>query len=174
MATKVRLLFAALGVGAASLTACAHSVPAGGSASAPSGDVSMAAGPRWTARLASVMQSRGDIRQSTQDKSYGSAEWRDGDAVSLSKVDLVFTYSGNERDLSWAILPGACGSASLPLLPLSNFPELNLVSGGRAQITVTLPIDLPVAGTYHIDIYRDRLGGTESVVGCGNLKYLAG
>ncbi len=171
---RIKSLFiAAAGAGTMSLAACSHSVPVGGPVT-PSGSISSAGAPRWTARLTSVMQSRGDIRQSTQDKSYGSAEWTDADVVSLSKVNLVFTYSGNERDLSWAILPGACGSASLPLLPLSNFPELSLAGGGRAQLTATLPIDLPTVGTYHIDLYRDRLGGIESVVGCGNLKYFSG
>jgi hypothetical protein len=58
-------------------------------------------------------------------------------------------------------------------MPLSNFPELNVGGAGRAQVVATLPVELPTSGAYHVEVYRDRQGGAESVVGCGNLKYSA-
>lgn len=170
---KQRMFLATLGAGALGLAACAHTVPVEGSAT-PAASVSAAGGGKWTTNIQSVTQNRGDVAQSTRDRSYGSAQWTRGDTPRLSAVNVVFTYAGTERDLSWAILAGSCGTAALPLIPLANFPELNVGSGGRAQITTALPIDLPAIGTYHIDIYKDRSGGPESLVGCGNFKYSAG
>lgn len=169
---KQRSLVATLSAGALALTACAHTVPVEGGAVTPAESVSTSTGGgRWNARITSVTQNRGDVGQSTRDNSYGSADWTHGAAPTLSAVNLTFTYAGSERDLNWALVSGSCGMASLPLIPMANFPELNVGSGGRAQVTATLPIDLPATGTYHVDIYKDRTGGAASLVGCGNFKY---
>jgi hypothetical protein len=165
-----RLLLATLSAGALGLAACAHTVPVEGGAT-PSASVSTPGMGKWSGRISSVTQNRADVAQSTRDNSYGSAEWTRGDGPTLSSVNLVFTYAGEDRELTWAIVAGSCGVAALPLIPLSNFPELSIGSGGRAQVTASLPIDLPSTGAYHIDIYRDRSGGAESLVGCGNLRY---
>ena len=171
---KQRMFVATLSAGALALTACAHTVPVeGGVTPAASVSTGSASGGRWTARVTSVMQNRGDVGQSTRDNSYGSAEWTRGAGPTLSTVDLTFTYSGPERDLSWALVAGNCGMAALPLIPMANFPSLNVGSGGRAQVTATLPIDLPQSGTYHVDIYKDRSGNAVSLVGCGNFRYVA-
>lgn len=119
------------------------------------------------------MQNRGDVGQSTRDNSYGSADWIRGAGRTLSTVNLTFTYAGNERDLNWALIAGSCGTAALPLIPMANFPELNIGSGGRAQVTATLPIELPSNDSYQVDIYKDRSGNAASLVGCGNFKYNA-
>jgi hypothetical protein len=169
---KQRMFLATLSAGALALTACAHNVPVeGGSTPASSVSTSSSGEGRWTARITSVMQNRGDVGQSTRDNSYGSAEWTRGAGPTLSKVDLTFTYSGVERDLSWAIVAGNCGMSALSLIPISNFPELHIGSGGRAQVTATLPIELPASGAYHVDIYKGRSGNAAGLVGCGNMKY---
>jgi hypothetical protein len=168
-----RLFLATLGAGVLGLAACAHNVPVEGAT--PSSSVAATPGAgRWSGRISSVTQNRADIAQSTRDNSYGQADWTPGDGPTLSTVNLVFTYAGTERELSWALVAGSCGVAALPLIPLSNFPELSIGSGGRGQVTASLPIDLPSTGAYHIDIYRDRSGGPESLVGCGNLRYSHG
>jgi hypothetical protein len=165
-----RLLLATLGAGVFGLTACAHTVPVEGAAT-PSSSVSATGGGHWTARIASVTQNRADVAQSTRDNSYGSAEWNPGAGPTLSNVNVVFTYAGEDRELAWALVAGSCGVAALPLIPLPNFPEISIGSGGRGQVSASLPIDLPATGTFHIDIYRDRSGGAESLVGCGNFRY---
>jgi hypothetical protein len=167
-----RTFVATLSAGALALTACAHNVPVEGTATPASSVSTSSSGEgRWTSRITSVTQNRGDVAQSTRDNSYGSAEWTHGAGPTISTVNLTFTYAGSERDLNWAIVTGSCGMAALPLIPISNFPELHIGSGGRAQVTVTLPIDLPASGTYHIDIYKDRTGNAAGLVGCGNLRY---
>jgi hypothetical protein len=86
----------------------------------------------------------------------------------------VFTYSGNERYLSWAIIAGSCGTPALALIPMSNFPELNIGGGGRAQVTTSLPIEFPTSGSYHVDVYRSRQQSIDQLVACGNLKLSGG
>ena len=170
---KHAMLLATFVAGALSLTGCSHTVPANG-ASRATASVLPLRDAKWTASVQSVNQSRFGATDSTRDKSYGSAEWTRGDGPGLSTVNLAFTYTGPEHDLSWAILFGRCGSASLPLIPISNFPELEVAGGGRTQVTATLPLEFPTSGAYRVDIYKDRLGGAQSVVACGNLKYVSG
>jgi hypothetical protein len=96
--------------------------------------------------------------------------WTPGEGPRLTNASVVFTYAGQERFLSWAIVAGSCGSPSLPLIPLSNFPELNISGGGRATVTTSLPLEFPTTGSYHVDVYKDRQGGMDALVACGNLK----
>lgn len=167
---KQKIVVAALGMGALALAGCVTKAPAGG---APSSAV-LSENARWTANIQSVMQSRGDVGQSTRDRSYGSMTWTRGDSPSLTVANIVFTYAGQERFLSWAIAAGSCGSPSLPILPMANFPELNVGGGNRAQATTTLPTEFPTTGAYHVDIYRSRQAGMENLVACGNLKLVGG
>jgi hypothetical protein len=173
---KDRFFLAAIGAGALAISACAKTTPVEGAPEpAPSTNTGVATqGGRWSANIQSVTQNTGAVAQTSRDRSYGSATWTLGAGPSLTNMNLVFTYTGSERSLAWAILPGSCGNPALPVVPMSNFPELNIGGGGRAQVTTSLPISLPTSGSYHIDIYRDRRGGTESLVACGNLRYAAG
>jgi hypothetical protein len=169
---KQKILFAALAVGAiGTLAGCAKTSSVEGSPSpsvnAPAGDNS-----RWTARVQGVTQSRGDVAQSTRDRSYGDFTWTQGASPSLSNVNLVFTYAGQERFLNWAIVAGSCGSPALPIIPMSNFPELNVGSSGRSQVQGSIPVVLPTTGVYHVDIYRSRQASVDALVACGNLKYV--
>jgi hypothetical protein len=165
------MLLSALGTGMIGmLAACAHSVPVEG-APAASSNVQATGSTRWTANIQSVTQNRGQVQQTTRDRSYGSANWTIGESPTLSRFDLVFTYTGEEKFLSWAILPGACGTGALPILPMANFPEINVGGGGRGQVSGSLPMVLPTSGAYHIDIYRDRRPSVDNLVACGNMKY---
>ena len=167
---KQKLLLAALGTGALGILAgCAAKTSAGAAAEADR-TVMVGENARWTANIQSVTQSRADVAQTTRDKSYGSLTWSRGNGPTLSNVNLVFTYTGQERFLSWAIIAGSCGMQSLPLIPMSNFPELNIGGGGRAQVTTSLPIEFPASGQYHVDIYRSRTQGIDALVACGNLR----
>jgi hypothetical protein len=126
---------------------------------------------RWTGNFRSVNNARSTLTDTTREKSFGSAEWRPGPTSTQSTIDLSFTYGGMERELTWGILFGNCGAASLPVVPTSNFPELELSGVGSTKTNATINLEFPTSGTYHIDIYRDRSGSPESLVACGNLKY---
>jgi hypothetical protein len=164
---KHKILFAAFGASAVLFGCATNSASSAGS---PSGNVALGDNAKWTGSIQSVMQSRGDVGQTTRDRSYGTLTWQRGAAPSLSNVNLVFTYAGQERFLSWAIIAGSCGTPSLPIIPMSNFPELSIGGGGRAQVSGSIPVDLPLNGSYHVDIYRSRQPTLDALVACGNLK----
>ncbi|HEY4956061.1 MAG TPA: hypothetical protein VII02_14370 [Gemmatimonadaceae bacterium] len=170
---KPGMFLAALGAGALGLIACSHTMPVSGAAN-PAESVSSSAEPRWTTSIQPAALTHFNVEDSTRDRGYGSAQWSPGDTPTLSRVNLVFTFGAPQRNLSWAILFGTCGSASLPLIPISSFPELEVGAGGRAEVNATLSLEFPTSGTYHVEIYKDRQGGIESLVGCGNLKYVSG
>jgi len=167
---KSAIILAAIGAG---VLACSATAPVKGPGE-PAGSVSSGRGPAWTASIRGVTQSRFNVPDSSREKSYGSLRWSPGNPPTLSTVNLVFSYGGSERELSWAILFEGCGSASLPLNPISTFPELEVGNSGHVELNVTLSLQLPPSGAYHIEIYRDRRGGAESVVACGNLRYASG
>ena len=172
---KQKILFAALSAGALGIVAgCAKSTTSADTSPSPSSTAAAGESARWTANIQSVTQSRGDVAQTTRDRSYGSFTWSRGTSPSLSAVGLVFNYTGQERFLAWAIIAGSCGTNALPIIPMSNFPELNVGGGGRAQVNATLPLDLPTTGSYHVDIYRSRQGGVDALVACGNMRFVPG
>jgi len=172
---KIWQFLAEFGAGALVIFACSSAVPVSG-APKPDASVSLPSGePHWNVTIRSVPHPRFDQPDSSaRERSYGSAVWSRGERPSLSKVSITFSYGGPERSLSWAILFGNCGTGSMTLLPISNFPEIEVGSGGHADVEATLTLELPTSGNYHLDIYRDRQGSPESVVGCGNLRYSAG
>jgi hypothetical protein len=172
-AMKPAIFLATVAVGMLGIGACSATVPVKG-AGEPAGSVSSGREPSWTASIRGVTQNRFNVPDSSRDRSYGSARWKSGNPPTLSSVNLEFTYGGRERELSWAILFGSCGTASLPVNPVSTFPELEVGSSGRVELNATLSLQLPTSGAYHIEIYRDRRGEPESVVACGNLKFASG
>ncbi|MDO8502792.1 MAG: hypothetical protein Q7S20_13220 [Gemmatimonadaceae bacterium] len=167
---KNRDLLVAVSAGALGLLAgCAQNTPVAGAPSR-SQTIAMSESARWTANIQSVMQSRGEVVQTTRDRSYGSAIWTRGDRPSLTSIALTFNYTGSDRYLSWAILSGSCGTPALPIIPMSNFPELQIGGGGRAQVSSSLPVEFPTSGSYHIEVYRSRQQGIDALIACGNLK----
>lgn len=164
-------MFLVLVAAALGLTACSHTVPVQG-ADGPEGSMSSPTEPKWTTNIRSVPQTRFTALDTARNISSSSVEWIQGERPGVSSVNIVFTYEGTEHSLSWAVLFGPCGGASLPLIPISSFPELEVSVGGRTQLNAEISLELPNSGMFHIDIYRDRRGGAESVVGCGNLRYV--
>lgn len=89
------------------------------------------------------------------------------------RVALVVAVPTNAAtQLRWALLPGRCGSGSLPLIGFDQFPLLEVSTSGRAELETDLPLSLTVNGSYHINAY---VGGSQldNVVTCANLRYQA-
>jgi hypothetical protein len=169
-----RLFLAPLGATLLFTVGCAQSAPATGAIS-PAAAVAISGRARWTTSLRSMGESHIDAPvDSARNRSFGSAVWTPGANPALSRVDLNFAYGGADRDLSWAILYGRCGSASLPVISKSNFPELDVRGGGIAKVSVSLALEFPTSGSYHIEVYKDRTSENDSIVACGDMKYVAG
>ena len=163
------IILAAFGLTMAGMIACAHPVPVSETASRL--DAAELRGEQaWTASIRAAPQTAFVSPDSTRASGYGSALWRKGALPTNSQIDLVFSYGGSERELTWAIMFGTCGSASLQVVPRSSLPEIELSGGGSARVNAILLVELPTSGNYHVDNYRDRRGGSENLVGCGDFK----
>lgn len=158
---------------AASIAACASNpTPNKSVATAQTpGDVPQ---PRWTGNIRAIVTDKLNESDSTRERSYGSLLWTSGATPALSNVRIDFTYSGSARELTWGIFFGPCGNASLPVVTLSDFPELEMSNGGRTQIVAALSTELPTTGAFHVEIFKDRSGASEFSVACGNLRFNRG
>ena len=159
---------------AVSTAACATSASSGGSI-ATAQSVGEPPQPRWSGNIrANIVDKLDESDTSSTQKNYGShgsLVWTYGATPDQSTATIDFTYSGTERELTWGIFFGPCGNASLPVVTLSVFPELEMSSGGHTKVVAALSTELPLTGAFHVEVFRDRSGSQEFSVGCGNLKF---
>ena len=162
---------AALSALALGVIACTKT-PAVETAASPSTSVSASGAVlSWSGNITAVVESNSDVRQSSRGNGYGNAQLTRGDSPNSTRINVNYSSGGSsDRYLNWAVLPGRCGAGSLPLLPISNFPELTVGGDGRAQVSVVLPFEFPTRGDYHINIYHERQQTLDQVVACGNLR----
>jgi hypothetical protein len=154
------------------ILACAKT-PQVETAASPSSSVSStdADVTSWSGNITAVVENNSDLRQSSRGNGYGNALLTRGDAAHSTRANIQYSSSGtSDRYLNWAILPGRCGSGTLPVIPITNFPELTVGGDGRAQITVEVPYEFPTRGDYHINIYHERQQTLDQVVACSNLR----
>lgn len=129
----------------------------------------------WSGNITAVFESNSDVRQSSRGNGYGTVQMTRGENMTTTRVNVVYTSAGStDHSLNWAVLPGRCGNGSVPLLPISAFPELQVGGDGRAQINVTLPFEFPTRGDYHINVYHERQSTLDQVIACGNLRSSTG
>ena len=169
-------LLTTLALGCASLAAACASTPR---AAEPTVDATadrsvLATSARWTGSLAPVNSFSGGINGATRQNTYGSAMLTISPRnPKATRVQLTFQAPvQNSTVLRWAILPGRCGSGSIPLLAAESFPDLEISSNGRGQIDTDMPFEMPINGTYHVNVYS-RGSQLADVVGCGTLRFEA-
>jgi hypothetical protein len=139
--------------------------------SASSGDSTPEPVAAWTGSFTATQERSGRLTPTVTRQASGTVRLRrsERDATRTS-VSLVVTTSIQETaPLRWAVLPGRCGSAAIPLLGHEQFPPLEMGSAGRGQIEIDLPMELPQSGNFHVNVYS---GGREleHVVTCANLR----
>jgi hypothetical protein len=157
----------ALGVIACAKTPAVETAPSPSASVSSSGNVVVS----WSGNISAVQESNSDVRQSARGNGYGNAQLTPGESPSSTRINVNYTSAGtSDRYLNWAVLPGRCGAGSLPLLPISNFPELTVGGDGRSQVNVVLPFEFPIRGDFHINIYHERQQTLDQVVACGNLR----
>jgi hypothetical protein len=169
LVTTFVLTFAA----AAGIAACA-STPTAKSSVATAQVPGDAPQPRWSGNIRAIVTDKLNEGDSTRERSYGTLLWTPGATSAQSTVKIDFNYSGSARELTWAIFYGPCGNASLPIVTLSDFPELEMSNGGRTSVVAAISTDLPTTGAFHVEIFKDRSGAPEFAVACGNLKFNRG
>jgi len=127
---------------------------------------------RWSGNFQPVQIRSSNVGMRIQSRIYGTAELATAEGnTSRTRARLRFTVqtTGGSFTVQWALLSGRCGSGSLPVAPVENFPIIEVGSNGRAQLDDELALELPQSGEYHINVY---LGGQnlDNVITCANLR----
>lgn len=114
-----------------------------------------------------------NVAMRTQSRIYGQAEMIEiPEATSpRSRVKITFTSQsgGTSYIAQWALLQGRCGTGSIPVMAIDNFPTIEVGANGRAQLDTEIALAVPPTGEYHINVY---VGGQQldNVITCANLK----
>ena len=155
------------------LAACASTTPVAASGDAlPASASAQSASPgtRWSGSLQPTQQSSGSVGPRGQSKAFGSVRLS-SKGPGRTVVDLSLSTSlQNSTSLNWALLPGRCGTGSLPLVGIERFPVIEVGTNGRGQLTSEMALALPESGTYHLNVYWGSGQQLSDVMTCANLR----
>jgi hypothetical protein len=126
---------------------------------------------RWSGSLQPTQQRTGEMAPTAQTKAFGTV------VLTVSERNPNHTRARitlsapiqSATELRWAILPGGCGTGSLPLAAVEQFPVLEISSNGRGELDAEVPLTLPTMGTYHVNVYWRGQQVTD-VMTCANLR----
>jgi hypothetical protein len=127
---------------------------------------------RWSGNFQPVQIRSSSVGLRIQSRIYGTAELASAEGnANRTQARLRFTVQTQSGSFTvqWALLAGRCGSGSLPIVPIENFPIIEVGTNGRAQLDEELALELPQTGEYHVNVYA---GGQnlDNVITCANLK----
>ncbi|MGQ0715438.1 MAG: hypothetical protein ACT4PJ_17200 [Gemmatimonadaceae bacterium] len=174
------LRYVILGSTLGAAVACASAPPATGDE--PAADVAAAGSSRpdelvWSGSLQPTQERTGTVAPTKQNKAYGTVRLRPTPRdLNRTAVNIVISTPLQEPSaLRWALLPGRCGAASLPVMGYELFPIVEVGTNGRGELTAEIPFTLPYDGSFHVNVYwgdRSQPGSArlQSVLTCANLR----
>lgn len=120
-------------------------------------------GSRWNAILATPTQLAGAV----QVKGSG---WMTGDEGDSTKTRAFVTVQnavpGGEHP--WHVHLGQCGNDRGILGPADAYEPLRVGGNGQAESSAELPLQVPVAGQYFVNVHASR-NNMGTIIACGNL-----
>ncbi len=161
------------------LGGCATSAQSAPSSPGPVSAVAAAAGGestqllRWTGSLKPTTQRSGNLGMADQARAFGNVSLtRSADSPNRTDVQLTITTPGSAANTTvpWAVLPGRCGSGSVPLVSIEQFGPIDIAGNSRGQINASIALTLPETGTYHVNVYWSGGSQLSDVMTCGNLS----
>lgn len=156
----------------AGLAACAASTPVADTGTpAPATTGSVGESVRWSGTLQPREQRTGGLGPTGQNKTFGNVTLMSKGAERISIEISLSTPLQGATSLSWALVPGRCGSSALPVAQVGRFPVIEVGNNGRGQLSAEMALDLPASGAFHVNIYWP--GGQQQandVMTCGNLR----
>lgn len=160
-------------VALATLVACSSATSGGVAASAPARRADdNAQFLRWTGSFQQIQQQTGNLGPRSTNKVYGNVSLtrssENSNAVH-ARMELSTTVR-DSRQLHWAVLDGACGSSTLPLLAIEQFPQINLSNNGRGQLDADVPLALSATSAYHVEVYWTTGRDPSDVMTCANVR----
>jgi hypothetical protein len=157
----------------AALVACSSTPSGGVAASAPSPSrADNAQLLRWTGSFQQIQQQTGNLGPRSTNKVYGNvALTRLSETPNSAHVRMeLSTTVRDSRQLHWAVLDGHCGSTTLPLLAIEQFPQISISNNGRGQLETDVPLALTTTSTYHVEVYWTTGNDQGDVMTCANVR----
>ena len=166
-----------LGLFAMAAVGCASSQ---GAASGPGSVADQAAagqlGPavlQWSGRFRSQVQHDPHIVAApTRNEASGSVVLTaPGEGRTSVRLELRLPQMTDPARLYWSISSGPCGTNSLPLLTVSQFPQIP-INSGTGSLETTLPVAMPTTGDYHVSVFGPGFDGSDQsgVITCASLS----
>ena len=120
-------------------------------------------GSRWNAILATPANLAGAV----QVKGSGWMAGEKGDTTKTRAfVSIQNAVPGGEHP--WHVHLGQCGNDRGILGPADAYGPLQVGSNGQAQESAVLPLPVPVAGQYFVNVHASR-NNMKTIIACGNL-----
>ena len=125
---------------------------------------------QWSGSFQATQQQAGnaDAPRGRNNASGSVRLFASGKTLMRARITLT-AASATSQYLHWALVSGRCGSPALPLLTVSQFPDISM-SNGRGQVDADVPLELPTSGTYHVDVFWGNGGDQADVMTCANLR----
>jgi len=156
------------------LVACATTKPvadSGSTAASPAASVSSGSQViRWSGSLQPTQQVTAGVGPTGQNKAFGTVVLTSKGPERMTAVISISTPLQGSTSLRWAILPGRCGTGSLPIVAVERFPMIEVASNGRAQLNNEMSLALPESGSYHVNVYWAGGSQLSDVMTCANLR----
>ncbi|MCR4340211.1 MAG: hypothetical protein NUW01_10050 [Gemmatimonadaceae bacterium] len=160
----------------AAIAGCASTPPAVESAPQPATNdraatIAAAGTPtRWQGTFQPIQQRTGMAAPTSQNKTSGSIFLAQA-GPSRTRIRLVVsTPIANATSLQWALVPGRCGSGSMPLTGVERFPVIEISNNGRGELDMEISLTLPTSGSLHADVYVGAGTQLNNVIACANLS----
>lgn len=157
----------------AALSGCASTPPAvesGPQSNDRAAAIAAAGTPtRWQGTLQATQQRTGMAAPTSQNKATGNVYLTQAGSDRTRVRLIVSTPISSATALQWAILPGRCGTGSLPIAVVERFPVIEISNNGRGELDMEMQLTLPTSGAFHVNVYS---GGTQlnHVITCANLR----
>jgi hypothetical protein len=163
-----------LALAALVLSACASHSGSSAPSSPPTTSISPASSSSgsWTGSFQPVQQQSGNLTPHGSNRTYGSVALTIAPSSpnSTHAVIELSTTLPTSALLHWAIVAGRCGSVSLPLASVDQFPVIEVSNSGQGKLTADAPVNLQAAGVYHVDVFWSGGQDRSDVMACANLK----
>lgn len=163
-----------LGLLAAATIGCASGGSSASSGSVAAQAASGALGPallQWSGRFRSQMQHDPHITAPVRNEASGSVViTAPNQAQTRVQLRLRLPQITDGVRLYWAIVAGSCGSNALPLMTVSQFPQI-AINSSEGSLDATLSVAMPTSGVYHVNVFNaNTMGQDESeVMTCADL-----
>jgi hypothetical protein len=120
-------------------------------------------GSRWNAVLATSKQLAGAVQ-------VRGSGWMAGKPSDTTKTRAFASVQnavpGGEHP--WHVHVGQCGNDRGVLGPAEAYEPLRVGGNGEAESTAELPLSVPIAGQYFINVHASR-NNMGTIIACGNL-----